>query len=159
MQEHPAVGWDPIAINHHLPWESRLFLLYLLVVGAISLVKSVSLVRQLWSANPEVQSSRWEACSAKVQSIKRLVVLTFLLSVLLAADRTATVLIQLGSQKFFAVWAFSGEIAEVLKVFALGMLGCAMLYVVSGLFEGVLLRRRASWKDPLARIKKQSPQA
>ena len=47
--QQAQVGWDPISINHHLPWESRLFILYLLLVLCISLVKLGSLVRQLWS--------------------------------------------------------------------------------------------------------------
>jgi hypothetical protein len=157
MQQHPEVGWDPISINHHLPWESRLFLLYLLVVGAISLGKSVSLVRHLWWGNADVQSSRWEACWAKVQSIRRLVVLTFLLSLLLAAYQTAKILIELSIQKFFAAGAFGGGMAEVLSLFALGMLGCAILYVVFGLFEGILLRRRASWSDSHGQVNRHSP--
>jgi hypothetical protein len=54
--QQAQVGWDPISINHHLPWESRLFILYLLLVLCISLVESGSLVRQLWS----LSASRWD---------------------------------------------------------------------------------------------------
>jgi hypothetical protein len=46
MQEQP-IGWDPM-YEVRLPWESKLFLLYLLLVLAVSLVRSFSLVRQLW---------------------------------------------------------------------------------------------------------------
>jgi hypothetical protein len=42
-------------VNRSLPWESRFLILYLFLVLGISLVKSVGLVRQLWSFS----RSRW----------------------------------------------------------------------------------------------------
>ena len=48
MQEGPQIGWDPISINYHLPWASRLLVLYLLVVVTVSLAKSAGVLRTLW---------------------------------------------------------------------------------------------------------------
>src|SRR5277367_3918537 len=137
MQQTPPIGWDPISINSTPPWEFKFFVLYLLVVVTLSLVKFVSLGRQLWSfrrssmpkscgdgeqadllaasalrgalpsqvvdraagesiAPPLMRKVegefvyKWEVCSAKSQSMKRLVVLTFLLSVLAGAYRART---------------------------------------------------------------------
>jgi predicted DCC family thiol-disulfide oxidoreductase YuxK len=49
MQEVSQVGWDPVSINYHLPWASKLLILYLLVVSAILLVKSAAVLRLLRS--------------------------------------------------------------------------------------------------------------
>jgi hypothetical protein len=38
-----------VSVNYHLPWASKLLILYLLVVSAISLVKSAAVLRLLWS--------------------------------------------------------------------------------------------------------------
>jgi hypothetical protein len=60
MQEAPQVGWDP-SINYHLPLAAKLFVLYLLVVVAISLVKYAGLLRQFWSfTHGSLQGSRSE---------------------------------------------------------------------------------------------------
>lgn len=48
MQGEGAVGWDPISVNHHLSWQGKLFILYLLLSLLVSIVRSGSLVRQLW---------------------------------------------------------------------------------------------------------------
>ncbi len=45
MQEEPVV-WDPM-YEGRLPWEARIFLIYLLVVFAVLLVRSINLARQL----------------------------------------------------------------------------------------------------------------
>jgi hypothetical protein len=203
MQDQVIV-WDPI-YEARLPLGSRLFLLYLLVVAAMSLVRSVRLAGQVWcftrgsvskseigyeqpdllaasalcnalpqrfaeggsGENVGSQMMRklenefvavWEACSAKVQTMKRLVVLTFLLSVLVAACQLRPVLTGF-AQKSFGPAALSGGMVEVLTVFEPGILVCAMLYATCGLFDGVLLRRKASWRRFLARIENQSPES
>jgi hypothetical protein len=56
MQE-AQVGWDPISVNHQLPLEAKLFVLYLVLVIAISFVKSVSLLRQLWPLSMKRQAA------------------------------------------------------------------------------------------------------
>jgi hypothetical protein len=160
MQDQ-QVGWDPIAINHQIPWQSRLFLLYLLFVIVISLIRTASLMRSLWLlrslSSPEKGgpdhselSSRllgiYDACSAKVRSIERSVVLTFLLAVLTAADQTRAVLASVALEKYTSLFYLSASAAEVLTVFVIGVLVCALLYALCDLFQGTLTRRRARWK-------------
>jgi hypothetical protein len=90
MQEGPPVGWDPVAINYHLPLASKLLILYLLTVVMISVVKSASVLCMLWSSRQGSVLSQtsdqfllaWERCSNKIQSMKRLVLLTLLWTVL-----------------------------------------------------------------------------
>ncbi len=84
MQEAPQVGWDPISINYQLPWASKLFVMYLLVVVTISLLKSEahqfwfltrsSMLRRLQSENESTLHGK--LCSNRIQSIKRLVFVT-----------------------------------------------------------------------------------
>jgi nitrate reductase gamma subunit len=153
MQEAPQVGWDPISINYHLPWAAKIFVLYLLVVIAISLVKYAGLLRQFWSfTRGSIQGSRsesesqyaWEACSNRIQSIKRLVFVTLLLTVLVSALLLRACLMRIVEQKAFGPAALSGGIVEVLTVFALGILVCAVLYTACALYERMLLRRRTT---------------
>jgi hypothetical protein len=75
---------------------SRFFVVYVVAVLAISAVKSVSVLRQLL---PSTRNSlrlpkngaeflhAWMKCSNKIQSMKRMVVITLLLSLLVAAYR------------------------------------------------------------------------
>jgi hypothetical protein len=205
MQETSQIGWDPMSIEYRPPWEHKIFVLYLILIVVVSLVKSASLTRQLWSiarvplskygsakergrllaasalsnglpkqvserdsgegiAAPVLQEAEskflvlWEACSAKVQSMKRLVVLTFLASLLVAAYRARTMLV-LFFEKEFGVAAFSGGMGEVLMFFALGVLVCTVLYAACGFYEGVLQRRRESWNRLCERIRNQVPGA
>ena len=157
MQEAPQVGWDPISINYHLPWAAKIFVLYLLVVVAISLVKYAGLLRQFWSfTHGSLQGSRsenesrqaWEACSNRIQSTKRLVFITLLLTVLVSALLLRATLMRIVEQKTFGPAALGGGIAEVLTVFALGILVCAVLYTVCALHEGMLLRRKENTEPP-----------
>jgi hypothetical protein len=152
MQETPQVGWDPIAINHQLPWASKLFLLYLLLVVAISFVKSASVLR-------DFRRGSWETCSARIQSMRRLVFFTLLLSVLVAAELLRVTLMQIAAQRFFGRAALAGGLAEALTVFALGILVCTALYAGCGLCEGTLLRRRAAWNHSFAEARNQPSKA
>ena len=47
-------------------------------------------------------------------------------------------------QKAFGTAALGGGIVEVLTVFALGILVCAVLYTACALNEGMLLRKRTT---------------
>jgi hypothetical protein len=152
MQEAPQVGWDPIAINYRPPWASRLFLLYLLLVVAISLVKSASVLR-------DFRRGSWEICSARIQSMRRLVFFTLLLSVLVADQLLRVALMQIAAQRFFGPAALAGGVAEALTVFALGVLTCTALYAGCGLCEGILLHRRAAWNRSFDQAKNQPPPA
>jgi len=161
MQEAPpvgSVGWDPISVNYHLPWASKLLILYLLVVAVISLVKSAGIVRLLWSLSPDSARAprvetefvyTWETCSNKIQSIKRLVFTTILLIVLITTLLLRASLLHV-VQKDFGLAALSGSIVEVLTVFAIGVLACAVIYAACALCEGTLSRRRTSWNRSAA---------
>jgi hypothetical protein len=171
MQEGSQIGWDPLSIDYHLPWESRLFVLYLIAVLAISIVRLGSLVRQFWSLRHALAPKSgsvtegseleikffnvWGACSAKVQSMKRAVVLTFLLSVLVATDGLRATVLAIADQKAFLIGAFNGGLAEALTLFALGILVCAVLYAICGFCEGILVRRKALWNFSSAWMKTQ----
>ncbi len=167
MQETPQIGWDPISINHHLPWASKLFVLYLLVVVAISLFKSARLLPQLWSftrGSPRVSGSEnesqyaWETSSNKIQSIKRLVFVTLLLTVLVSALLLRATLMRIVEQKAFGPAALGGGIVEVLTMFALGILVCTVLYAACALYEG-MLRGRTTRNRPLSDPKNRPPEA
>ncbi|HKV79912.1 MAG TPA: hypothetical protein VJP02_17315 [Candidatus Sulfotelmatobacter sp.] len=157
MQEvGPPMSLDPLSINYQLPWESRLLILYLLVVVAVSFVKSASMLRTLWlSKHSSLQQSSaehefmaaWERCSNKVQSIKRWVFVTLFWTVLVAATLLRNEFMYFTEQKIFWTGAFFVPTAEVLTTFALGMLVCAVLYTVCALFDGALLRKRESWNS------------
>ena len=154
MQEGPPLSLDPLSINYQLPWESRLLTLYLLVVVIVSLVKSANVLRALWlSQHGSLKQSSaedefvlaWERCSNKVQSIKRWVFVTLFWTVLVAAILLRKDLTFFTEQKMFWTAAFFGSTVEVLTVFVLGILVCAVLYTICALYEGALLRRRESW--------------
>ncbi len=160
MQEQ-SVGWDPITIDHQVPWQSRFFLVYLLFVIGISLVRTAGLVRNLWllrslssrqQEGPEGPELRtrflgvYDTCSAKVRSIERSVVLTFLLCVLTAADQTRAVLASVALENRPSFEYLSSSAAEVLTVFVIGVLVCASLYALCDFCQGTLTRRRARWK-------------
>jgi hypothetical protein len=206
MQNVPPSEWGTLYIEHQLPWEFRLFYLYLIVICVLSLVKTVSLTRRLWSFTrgslpqsdsvgersgllvasalasglskeasdgglgkdiaPQVIRDAenkfliaWEACSARVQSMKRLVMLTFLLSFLVAANGARTMLIPLGIQKATGVAAYVGGIVEVLTLFVLGTVVCAALYAACSFYEEMLTRRKAAWSRFLGKIENRLPDA
>ena len=162
MQE-TQVAWDPIS-EARLPWESKLFVLYLFAVVAFSLVRALQIGGQLWSFRntprlPTEDSEflralqdaaskftyAWEICTAKVAGIRRLVSLTLLLSVFLLLYNSANILRGISMEK--RVWsaAVAGGLAEMFTLFALGMLVCSWLHAVSSFSAGVLERRKAAW--------------
>lgn len=87
----------------------------------------------------------WKMCSVKVASLKRLVILTLLLSVFVFVSLTIRFLTYMCSSKTAGIALITGSIAELLTPFSLGILVCAVLYAVYGFYEGVLMRRMASW--------------
>jgi hypothetical protein len=151
MQEGAQVGWDPISINYQPPWASKLLILYLLMVVTISVVKSASVLRILWysrrgsllspSSDDEFLLA-WETCSNKIQSIKNLVYITLLWTVLVAVLLLRSTFMRLVEQKVFGPAVFSGNIAEVLTVLAIGIIVSAVLYAACSFYEGVLLHRK-----------------
>lgn len=152
MRQVPDVGWDPISVQHQLPLHSKLFVLYLIVVATVSLVRMAMLVRDLRSlgtvvrGNPEALkeaefTSIWQACWARLQAMKRSVVLTFLLAVLVAADQVRTDFVSVAVQKATGIAVLSGGFAEVFAVFTLGVLACVAIYAIYALCESSLVRR------------------
>jgi hypothetical protein len=152
MQDAPQVGWD---IDVQLPWPHRLFVLYVFVVVAISAVKSASVLRQLLpftgsslrapkSDNDFLRA--WEKCSNRIQSMKRIVVITLLLSLLTPAYLLRNDLAIFAKEKVFGPGAFLSTMSEVLTVFALGILACTVIYAACAFLEGALVRRVESWR-------------
>jgi hypothetical protein len=97
----------------------------------------------------------WERCSAKVSSLKRLVVLTLLSSVLILAYRTATILMVISYLPAVRARTLSGSLAEALLLFVLGLLTGTVLYAATSLCEGALSQRRALWDYFCRTIKDQ----
>ncbi len=87
----------------------------------------------------------WEMCSVKVVSLKRLVILTLLLSIFVFVSLTIQFLTDLTISKATGISVITGSIAESLTPFSLGIFVCAMLYTVYGFYQGLLMRRVASW--------------
>ena len=203
MQEE-VVQWDPM-YEHHLGGATKLFLLYLLIVVAISLAKSIGLARQLLrlrrilpketlnehgkaellaasaigmrfstdrsNLGSDVSASEysrillqannkflytWELCAAKAASIRKLTLLTLLLSVLILTFSAITILMEIMHLKSRSIGVFTGTVADELVPFALGILICAVLYALFSLFEGILMRRRARWNYFCAKAKSDS---
>jgi hypothetical protein len=154
MQQTPQVGWDPISINYRPPLALKLLVLYLLVIVVLSLVKSASVLRMVWCLTRDSRQRPrmgykflhvWKTCSNKIQSLKRLVFITLLLTVLVSSLLLRNVLIRITEQKAFWPAAVSGSLAEVTTAFTLGILVCAVLYAACTFYEGALLRSREKW--------------
>jgi hypothetical protein len=155
---------DGMSICYRVPWESRLFVLYLMVVVATALVRSISVVRHLWSFRrvstlKSVETGEgaerehlfaWEVCLSKVRSIKRLVFLTLLFSVLVAAYQVSNILSEIAFKQLLGPYAASGSLSEVLTIFSLGVLVSTLLYAACAYYEGALAHRRSFWKNRFA---------
>ena len=166
MQQGAQIGWDPESVNPHLPLAAKLLVLYLVAVVTVSLVKSASVLRMLWSfrrgsvrttSSGDEFLNAWETCSNKIQSMKRLVVITLLWTTLIATLLLGRTLVVVVEQKVFGPAALGGGVAEVLTVFALGIFVCAVLYTACASYEGALLRRRESWNRARAITQNRSP--
>lgn len=173
MQEKD-VGWQPM-YEGHLPWFTKVFVLYLALVLLVSVFRAVSLMRwlrwlrwlhkaqkevqtQLGAASPRTSSrpeaaggsfqALWEFCYAKVALIKNLSMLTFLLSLLVFAWSTTRILQGAAVQKVTGLNFLAGAMAEVLTTFSLGIIVCAVLYTFAIFYEGVLVRRKMGKSRP-----------
>ena len=182
MQDQ-VVEWDPIYEGTGVPWESRLFLLYLAVVLVLSIFKSITIIRQLWWFSSNLQASsnqvraasepadstghsvlaienkfQYEAdtCGIKIRSIKHLVPLTILLSLLALIRSALRVLDGIATEKRTSLNSLSGIIGEALIPFAFALLVCAIILGVSNLYEGILAHQKARWRYSCAQVKKQS---
>lgn len=167
MQANPQVGWpEGTYIDYQLPWSYRVFVVYLVVVFVISIVKCASVLRHLL---PFTSSSfraltndhdilrAWEKCSNKVKSMKRIVVLTLLLSVLTAGYLLLNDLSALVKEKIIFPGAFLGSVIEVLTVFLFGILTSTLIYAGCAFLDGALVRRREAWTYTHSGINEDRP--
>jgi uncharacterized membrane protein len=81
--------------------------------------------------------------------------LTFLLSVLVLAWGTATILQGAAKEKVTGSAFLAGAMAETLTTFSLGIFVCAVLYAFAIFYEGLLARRKMNF-DPV-KTKSQHP--
>lgn len=150
MQE-TTVGWEPM-YEGHLPWFTKVFVVYLALVLLVSVFRAISFMWRLRGLRKMEQETAtqltsrfqflWESCYARTASIKNLSVLTFLLSLLVFAWSTTRILLGVTMEKVTGVGFLAGAMAEVLTVFSLGILVCAALYTFAIFYEGVLVRRK-----------------
>jgi hypothetical protein len=147
VQETP-VGWDPISVNHHLPWGARLFVLYLIVVLIISLVRSVSIMRMLWWRAPRGKFSLEGPDSER----KTDMLVDFALANRLPDDATSSkgnavdllVTVRRAGGRFLYLWEKCfGKVAS-LKKLAILTFFFAFLTLASSL--ATVLKEIAAWK-------------
>ena len=74
--------------------------------------------------------------------MKRAVVLTLILFVLVAVDGAIRILRGVSTEKSTGPAALAGASVEVLILLAIGISICAALYAVYSIFEGILARRK-----------------
>lgn len=185
MQDQ-VVEWDPIYGGTGVPWESQLFLLYLAVALVLSIFKSITIIRQLWwfSSNLRASSNQVRAasepadstghtvlaaeskfqyeadtCATKIRSIKHLVPLTILMSLLVLIRSAIRILTGIGAEKRTSLNFLSGVIGEALIPFALALLVCGIILGISNLYEGILARQKARWRYSCDQVKQQSQSA
>jgi hypothetical protein len=151
MQE-TTVGWNPM-YESRLPWFTKVFVVYLLLVLFASVFRAIRLMwhlRGLRKMEQEIPSPPmfrfqlllWETSYAKTASIKNLSVLTFLLTLLVFAWSTTRILLGVTMEKVTGVGFLAGAMAEVLTTFSLGILVCAVLYAFAIFYEAALMRHQ-----------------
>jgi hypothetical protein len=148
MQENTAVGWDPISIQPQQPLLTKLFILYMFFVITVSFVRWVCLLRQLWwlEAHSHAADSNWlnvwNRSLRTVQSSKRLVVTSCLLSAAVATSQTMALFTMIASQKLTGVGPLYGELARRFVILGIGLWMSVAVYVAFGFCEGILMRRK-----------------
>jgi hypothetical protein len=150
MQE-TTVGWEPM-YEGHLPWFTKVFLVYLALMLLLSAARAISLIRRLRALRKLERETAteltskfplfWESLYAKIAAIKNLSVLTLLLSLLVFAWSTTQILLGVTMEKSTGVGALAGAMAEGFTGFSLGILVCAILYTIAMFFEATLVRRK-----------------
>jgi hypothetical protein len=151
MMQETTVGWEPM-YEGHLPWFNKVFIVYLALLLFVSLFRAVRLIWHLRSLRKMSQEASglplsrsqllWETCYAQTASLKSLSALTFLLTLLVSAWGATRVLLGVSMEKVTGVGFLAGAMAEVLAMFALGILVCTALYAFAIFYEGALVRRK-----------------
>ncbi len=83
-------------------------------------------------------------CSAKVRSLRKLAVLTLVISALETTWGLVNDLAYIAKYNS-SVWSGIRALSENLTPFAVGLFLCAVLYAAYAFYEGVLQRRKAKW--------------
>jgi len=150
MQEGQTVSFAPMYVDGPLPWFTKLFAFYLLIVVVLFFIRVVKLVANLRKLREpqehRVIASRaddvlWVRYHAGVQSLKELAVLTFLLSLLDLAWYTADVFLSVRTAKTVSSAYVLVATCRGLDDFAIGLAFCVVLYLAALLFQ-IALRHR-----------------
>ena len=149
MQEEQTVSFSPMYVEGPVPWFTRLFALYILVVVVIFLVRVIKLLvglRNLRRAqkhpNPAAAGdSLWAECYSKANSFKEISTLTFYASFLNATWLSANVLLSARAEKEANPGYVLARAGDGLFYLALGLIVCTALYSAALLFQAALRRR------------------
>jgi|SRR3954447_2285393 hypothetical protein len=154
MQE-TTVPFEPM-YEGQLAWFVKLFVIYLAAALLTSVFRAIRLMWSLRSLRKMERESAdrvnagfqflWDSCHAKTASVKNLSAMTFLLSFLVSAWRMAEILRRVSMEKVTGTAFLAGAAAEVLQVFSLGILVCAILYGIAFFYETAIVhcKRRAT---------------
>jgi len=151
LQDDQTVSFQPMYVDGDQPWVTKLFVLYLLIVGVASTVRVVLLaanLRKLRKAekNPIpalLSDALWTDCYSKAHSFKDLSVVTFLLSLLNFVWCTANDLISIRAEKTPNVAYVLARTGDGLVALGLGLIFCIALYSAA-MLSGAAIRRRRS---------------
>ena len=128
LQEDAQVGWDPVAINYHLPWQSKLLVVYLVFVSVWTLAKMIWVFRQTFR---DPIPRKLQVCEAELQFVRRWVVLTVLLAIAACADIAAGFSAQISMSKAVGAGLLAAYLQEVFSVLGIAMVTSAVLYVLA----------------------------
>lgn len=144
MQESTTIQWDPM-YEGQLPWPTRLFVIYLVVVLIVFCVRATRILWLLRSLRKPTQEANvfqlaWDSCHTTIVSMKNWSALIFLLSFLLSSWSLTETLRGISVQKVTGTAFLAGATAEVLMTFCFGMLVCTILYAFAFFCETLLVR-------------------
>ena len=151
MQEGTTMQWNPM-YEGQLPWSTRLFVFYLLVVLLVCCFRASRIFWQLRNLRKGTHTANGfrharDSCHARMVSIKNWAAMTFLLSFLVCSWRTAETLSGISAEKVTGTSFLAGATAEVLMTFCLGILVCSILYAVAFFCETLLARNKSQQRS------------
>ncbi len=149
MLQDSSIGWDPME-GHHLQWQTRLFIVYSLVVSAYVLGRLAYTIWDIWRY-PDGSRIR-EAFTTTIASMKRSAVLTFLLCLLATADEVRGICAELSVLKATRISAYMGSLSEAMTVLVLGIACCTAIYCLCDICEGPIVQRRLRAIDSKPRL-------
>jgi hypothetical protein len=98
----------------------------------------------------------WERCHANVDSARRAAILTFLLTLVMAAySAYPRYLMYFNNSKRTGSWAAFLAAMDLLTLLGDGWAFCAVLYLSSSFFERALIKLRINWTYFCARLKNE----